>query len=162
MANNQGMSTVKKAEVGAGIAAGVAAAAIGAYLLYGKNGAKNRKTVKGWALKAKGEILEQVENMQNITESGYQDIINNVVASYRGAKNVSEPELMALAADARKHWKAIRGVSKPMFKQGKKSSTPSGGARKSPARQGGKTKIGSKKPRTSSGSNKKAAPASQS
>jgi hypothetical protein len=123
MANNnngKGMSTAKKAEIGAGVAAGVAAAAIGAYLLYGKNGTKNRKAIKGWMLKAKGDILEQVENMQTVTESGYQDIVNNVIANYRGAKNVSKPELMALAADARKHWKVI----KPMFKKGKTATRP--------------------------------------
>jgi hypothetical protein len=118
MANKpKGMSGVKKAEIGAGIAATVAAAALGAYLLYGKDGAKNRKKVRGWTLKAKGEILEQVEKMGHVTEAGYQDVVNRVIASYRGAKNVTGPELMALATDARKHWKALKPLIKKAAKQ---------------------------------------------
>jgi hypothetical protein len=140
------MSSKQKAEIGTGVAAAVAAAALGAYLLYGKNGTKNRKAVKGWMLKAKGEILEQMENAQTITESGYQDIVNKVISNYRGAKNVSAAELMALAADARKHWKTL----KPMFKSNKGASRSgakrSSGAKRPAARKstGTKRKTGSK------------------
>ena len=45
--------------VGAGV--GLAAVAAGAHFLYGKDGATNRKKVRGWALKAKGEMLEKLE-----------------------------------------------------------------------------------------------------
>jgi hypothetical protein len=63
MANTESMSGARKAEIGAGIAAGVAAAALGAYFLYGsKDAKKNRAKVKGWMLKARGEVLEQLEN----------------------------------------------------------------------------------------------------
>lgn len=113
------MSAGEKAGIGAGVAAAAAAAALGAYFLYGsKNAKQNRAKVKGWMLKARGEVLEQVEKMQSITEGTYEDVVQNVLANYRGARNVSAPELAALAADLRKHWRAI----KPMFQAGRKGA----------------------------------------
>jgi hypothetical protein len=120
MANNQ-KNEVKGggAGWGAGIAATVAAAAIGAYFLYGKDGAKNRKKVKGWMLKAKGEILEKVEALENVSEGKYQQIVEEVAARYRGARNVDKAELVALITDAKRHWKTMKKiVAKP--RSGKK------------------------------------------
>ena len=102
------MSVGKKAGLGAGIAAAAAAAALGTYLLYGsKSAPKNRAKVKGWMLKAKGEVLSELENMERVTEGAYQDVVNNVLASYRGARNIRPAELVQLATDLRRHWKGI-------------------------------------------------------
>ncbi len=112
-------SNERKVELGAGLAAGMVAAALGAYLLYGsKDAKKNRAKVKGWMLKARGEILERLEAMEEVTEKTYGNVVQQVIANYRGMKNVSAPELAALAGDLRRHWQTI----KPMFKQGKKSA----------------------------------------
>ena len=41
--------------------AGLAVAGLaGAYFLYGKNGAKNRKTIKAWSLRAKADVIEKL------------------------------------------------------------------------------------------------------
>lgn len=114
----------------AGIAAAIAAAALGGYLLYGKNGAQNRRKVKGWMLKAKGEILERVENLESVSEDTYRGIVEQVVSRYKGAKNVTASELMQLAADAQKHWKAL----KPLLAKPSRNSSAS---RKSGAAKGG-------------------------
>lgn len=49
------MSTGKKVAIGATIAA----AGVAAYMLFGPDGKKNRKVVRGWAVKMKGEIIEK-------------------------------------------------------------------------------------------------------
>ena len=53
--------------VGLGLAAITAAAAAGAYFLYGKDGAKNLKKIKSWSLKAKAEVLEKLEKAKDIS-----------------------------------------------------------------------------------------------
>src|SRR4051812_38556819 len=68
------MADKKAAPTGAIIAgiAGLTAAAIGAYYLYGhKDSKKHRAKVKSWMLKAKGEVLEELEKVQDVTESAY-------------------------------------------------------------------------------------------
>lgn len=139
MATAKELSNTRKAEIGAGIAAGVAAAALGAYFLYGsKDAKKNRAKVKGWALKAKGEVLQELENMERVTEDSYERVVNNVIANYKGARNVSASELMALASDLRRHWKAL----KPMFQDGRRGAVHGGrgrnkssGKRRAPSRR---------------------------
>ena len=103
----------KAVGIGAGIAA---AAALGAYFLYGKDGAKNRKKVKGWALKAKGEILERLEQLQDVSEDAYHNIVEQVTARYKDAKNVDAKELKAIIAEAKKHWVSMKKKAKGMKK----------------------------------------------
>jgi hypothetical protein len=102
-------SKVAKTHLGVGLAASVAAAALGAYFLYGsKHAEKNRAKVKGWTLKAQSEVLTHMKRMKQVSEADYQAIVSRVIAQYRGAKNVTGPELLALASDLRRHWKAIK------------------------------------------------------
>lgn len=126
------MSGSQKAAVGAGVAAAVAAAALGAYFLYGKDGDKNRKKVKGWMLKAKGEVLERLESMEMVSEESFKQVLDKVLANYRGARNVTSADLLALAADVRKHWNAL----KPAFKKAKAENSASrrGSSRRKTAR----------------------------
>jgi hypothetical protein len=94
--------------IGAGIAA-VAAAAAGTYFLYGtKKGAKARKQIKGWTLKAKGEILERMESMKDISEESYKKVIDEVGAKYKAVKNIDGKDLEAFAKELKAHWKDIK------------------------------------------------------
>ena len=112
------MVAKKKSEgVGAGailgIAAVAAAAAAGGYFLYGKDGAKNRKKVKGWMLKAKGEILEKVEKLKDVSEAEYNNAINAVAAKYAAIKSIDPVEVEAMAKELRGHWKNIKKTIAP-------------------------------------------------
>src|SRR3990170_7547126 len=72
MAKKKAGSSMSVAAVGAGLAA-VAAAAAGTYFLYGsKKATKHRKEVKAWSLKARGEILEQLERLFHLHEKAFQ------------------------------------------------------------------------------------------
>jgi uncharacterized protein HemX len=97
-------------KVGAGIAlAAAAAAAAGAYFLYGtKEGKKQRKHIKGWTLKAKGEVLERMEQLQDVNEQTYRGIIDAVSKKYQGLKHIDPSELQDVMTDLKRHWHHIQ------------------------------------------------------
>lgn len=100
-----------KTAVGFGLAA-VAAAAAGAYFLYGKDGAKNRKAIKGWMLKMKGEVLSQMEQLKEVNEDAYDKIVDAVAKKYQAVKQIDKTELAAMAADLKRHWNSINKAMK--------------------------------------------------
>ncbi len=103
MENNNSIS--KSIAVGAGVAVAVIA---GAYFLYGsKNAAKNRKKVKAWSLKAKGEILEQIENLSEVNEEIYHKIVKEVSDKYQAVKNIDKNDIAEFVKDLESHWKNI-------------------------------------------------------
>lgn len=110
-------------KVGIGVALTTAAvAAAGAYFLYGsKDASKNRKKVKGWALKAKGELLERLEQAGNMTAEEYQQAVEKIVAGYAKLKHISAPELASLKKEMMASWKGISGTVKKTKKTAKKA-----------------------------------------
>lgn len=93
--------------IGVGLTAAAVAAA-GAYFLYGsKNAAKNRKAVKSWALKAKAEVLEKLEDAQNMTQEEYLALIDSVAATYQGVKSASKTDLATFKKEMKEHWTGI-------------------------------------------------------
>lgn len=94
-------NTSKMMEAGLGLAA---VAALGAYLLYGKEGAKNRQKVSGWMLKLKGEVLEKAEEIKEINQEEYYKIVDEVTARYSKLEAVGAEELKHLKEDLRNAW----------------------------------------------------------
>ena len=103
-----------------GVVAGVAALSAAAYVLFGPDAKKNRKAIRGWAVKMKGEIIEKIEQAKEVTEPMYHKIINEVSEKYATAKNVDPTELKATVADLRKHWKPMSKAPKKAKKAAKK------------------------------------------
>lgn len=99
----------KKSNIGASLAigAGLVAAAAAGYLLFGPKGKENRVKIKGWTLKAKGDILEAIEKMDHVTSEKYQAVVDKVTKKYAKVKNITEDELSKFEKEARKHWKSI-------------------------------------------------------
>jgi gas vesicle protein len=92
--------------IGAGL--GVATvAALGAYFLYGKNGARNREKIAGWMLKLKGEVLEKVEEIKDLKEQEYYKIVDEVSARYAKLEKVGTEEVKHLATELKGAWKHI-------------------------------------------------------
>lgn len=107
------MAQKKSEQKGSGRAVGflglAAAAAAGAYFLYGsKEGAKRRAKVRGWALKAKGEVLDKLETMKEVNEDAYNKIVDTVTDKYKKAKNIDVAELALLSQDLKRHWGNIK------------------------------------------------------
>lgn len=97
----------KQVVVAAGVAAGLAAISAAGYFMLGPQGRKNRKQIKGWTLKMKGDVLERLEKLKDVTPEVYNDIIDDVTTKYSKLKNISADELTDIAEDLKKHWKAI-------------------------------------------------------
>lgn len=115
------MSTAEKLEIGVGLTAAAVAAA-GAYFLYGsKNAAKNRKKVKSWALKAKAEVLEKLEDAQEMTEAEYKELVAAVMGAYGGVKSATKGDLKDFQKEMMEHWKSIEKFAKPKKKAAKKA-----------------------------------------
>jgi len=91
-----------------GIGAGVAALSAAAYVLFGPNGKKNQKAIRGWAVKMKGEIIEEFEKTKELTESVYYDIVDKAEARYAKFKNVDQEELKGIISEIKKHWNALK------------------------------------------------------
>jgi DNA-binding transcriptional ArsR family regulator len=110
----------KQVAVVAGVAVGLAALTAAGYFVFGPNGKNNRKQIKGWSLKMKGEILERLEKLKDVTPEVYNAIIDEVSAKYGKLKNISEEEVAAIATDLKKHWRAISRDLKEKENKGKK------------------------------------------
>ena len=118
-------STSHAGAIVAGIA-GLTAAAVGAYYLYGsKNAPKNRAQVKGWMLKAKGEVLEKLEGVQDISESVYATAVDAVAKKYQAVKNIDAQELESFITNMKAHWSGIKKSAKksPAKKKTAKKAT---------------------------------------
>lgn len=115
-------------KVGIGVALTTAAvAAAGAYFLYGSpNAAKNRKKVKSWALKAKGEVLEVLEKAGNMTAEEYQAVVEKIIAGYSQLNTISKTELADFKKEMMGHWqqisKEVSGAKKTTKKSAKKTA----------------------------------------
>ncbi|MFA6392744.1 MAG: hypothetical protein WCW54_01515 [Candidatus Paceibacterota bacterium] len=112
MAKKNGISAGKVIGIGATVAALGAAA----YIMFGPNGKKNKKAIKGWAIKMKGEIIEKLEEAKEITEPVYHKIIDEVSLKYAKLKNIDKKDLENAVAEVKKHWKSMMKDIKPKKK----------------------------------------------
>lgn len=91
-----------------GIGAGVAALSAAAYMLFGPDGKKNRKIIKGWSIKMKGEIIEKFEEAKELTEPVYHQIVDAAKAKYAKFKNVDQKELEQVISEIKKNWNVLK------------------------------------------------------
>ncbi|ETB64110.1 MAG: hypothetical protein O210_OD1C00001G0593 [Parcubacteria bacterium RAAC4_OD1_1] len=111
--NKKSMSVGKAIGVGASVAALSAAA----YLLFGPEGKKNRKIIKGWSVKMKGEIIEKLEKAKDVTEPIYHKVVDEISSKYKKMKNIDPKELEEVIGEIKKHWKGMIKGSKPKAKK---------------------------------------------
>lgn len=126
MANNKQDKKGLDAKTVIGIGAGVAALSAAAYILFGPDGKKNRKAIRGWSVKMKGEIIEQFENTRELTEPVYNQIVDKVQAKYAKLKNIDPEELKAVVDEIKKHWKTLSKQKKSKATGKKTVKKPTG------------------------------------
>ncbi len=103
----KGIGAGAKVGIGIGLTAAAVAAA-GAYFLVGaKNAAQNRKKVKGWTLKAKGEVLEALEKAEEITADEYNDLVETATKAYGTVKEASKGEIKDFKNEMLEHWNKL-------------------------------------------------------
>lgn len=112
----------KKGGLGQALAvgAGVAVASAAAYLLMGPEGKKNRKQIKGWAVKMKGEMIEKLEDLQEVTEPMYNKVVDEISSKYAKVKNIDQEDVNEVVGELKKHWKALAKDAKNLVKTAKK------------------------------------------
>ena len=96
------------AKVGIGLAAATVAGAAATYFIYEKSSPKTKKKIKGWTLKAKGEVLERLENLKEVNEKVYNEVIDEVGKQYKLAKKIDAKDVDKLTSELKKHWKSIQ------------------------------------------------------
>ncbi len=115
------LTDTQKVGLGIGLTAAAVAAA-GTYFLYGKNNAKNRQAVKGWALKAKGEVLETLEGAKKMSREEYQELINTVAGAYTGIKSASKKDIATFKTEMMDHWQRLEKLVGPKKSAAKKAA----------------------------------------
>lgn len=117
----QKKNNLAKDVLATGALAALVAAAAGAYFLYGsKDAKKNRKKVMSWTLKAKGEILEKLENLEEVSEPVYHKIVKEVSDKYQTLKKIDKKDIIEFVTELKKHWKSIEKEVKAFHKKNKK------------------------------------------
>ena len=96
--------TAKIAGAGIGLAA---AGAMGAYLLSGERGAKNREMLSGWALKMRREILKKAEGIKEMNKEMYCRIVDETATRYARMERVGASELRHLTQELKGAWKHL-------------------------------------------------------
>lgn len=90
------------------VAAGLLAAAIGGvYLLNKKKVKKAVKSTGAWILRAKADVMEEVEKIPEISKEAYEEIVNTVMKHYGKMKQASKSELAGLKKDLESQWKNV-------------------------------------------------------
>jgi phage-related protein len=102
---NGGHAGMKAAAVIGGLAAATAA---GMYFLHHNKGAQKKlKHIRGWVIKAKGEILEKVERLKEVNEELYNKAVDAVMAKYKKISSIDGAELSAVTTELKSHWRNI-------------------------------------------------------
>lgn len=98
------------------ISAGLAAVAAAGYFFLGPKGKKNQKTTRAWMIKMKGDVIEKLESMEDITKATYDSVVDVVGSAYEVVAG-SKMEVAKLSAELKSHWKSIS--NKAMLKRKK-------------------------------------------
>ncbi|MGQ0645906.1 MAG: hypothetical protein ACT4O3_10520 [Elusimicrobiota bacterium] len=98
-------------QLGKSVVAGLGLAAAAAALVYGRK-AKNRKEIRSWMLKLKGDVLEKLEDVKEVNEESYKAVVDQAAARYRRLKDVNQEELKGLVGDIKASWKEFKSKLK--------------------------------------------------
>ncbi len=98
--------------MGAGLAAAATAGAA-AYWLYGaKHSAQHRKIAKSWMLKARAEMLDAVEKINDIDKAQYLALAQKVLTQYGGKAGASTAQMNAMMQDFKNAWSHMQAAQK--------------------------------------------------
>jgi len=85
---------------------GIASVIAGAYYLYGsRDGEAKRKQISAWTLKMKGEVLEKIEKLKEVSEPKYKEIVKAVSAKYA---KIDKGELKKVVDELHNTWNKMK------------------------------------------------------
>jgi hypothetical protein len=103
-------------KVGVTVATGVAAALAGAYLMYAKSAAPQRKQAKAWMAKARKDVARELGKLKHVSAAQYAEAVDKAMKRYASMKEASIPELLAAAKEMKAEWKHIQAHAKNIAK----------------------------------------------
>lgn len=103
------------------ISAGLAALAAAGYFFLGPKGKKNQQKTRAWMIKMKGDVIEKLESVQDITREAYDAIVDTASGAYEAAAG-SKEEVEKLARELKAHWKSISSKALKARKPTKKKN----------------------------------------
>ena len=102
-------------------AAGAVAATAGALFLYGKNAKRNRRVIRGWTMKIKGEVVDELERMREVDQKVYHRLVDDIAAKYARLPHIDTKDVEKAAKELKSHWKHIStSLAKNMLPRGKR------------------------------------------
>jgi aminoglycoside phosphotransferase len=106
---------VRAMQIGAGVAAGIAGALAGGYLLYERT-KPQQKQAKAWIMKARRAAAAEAKQLSRVGESEYRRIVEKAMRHYGAMERVGAPEVASAIRDAKAEWKHIQRAAKKMAK----------------------------------------------
>jgi len=95
-------------EVGIGLAAVGAAAALG-YYFYGSDKAhRHRKIAAKWATDMKKEVVREVKTLKENNPEAFAMIVDRVSREYRDIAGIDETELKRATRELKMNWKLVK------------------------------------------------------
>lgn len=84
----------------------IASVIAGAYYMYGsKDGVAKRKQLAAWSVKMKGEVLQGIEKLKEVSEPKYKEIVKKVAEKY---KTVDKGELKKVVDELQSTWNKMK------------------------------------------------------
>jgi hypothetical protein len=84
-----------------------ALAAAGNYFIYGRHAGENREKVTGWTLQLKGEMLQELEKLEEINQRAYYALVDKTARRYGRVKRISAYELKHITVELKNAWTHI-------------------------------------------------------
>lgn len=116
MATNKNLG----AEIGAGLVAAGAAAALGYYFYGSKKAKQHRKSAVKWAHDMKRDVMKEVKHIEKAGPGGVAEVVDRVSRAYRDLTGVGESELKQAVAELKDNWELVQKEAKGKARTAKK------------------------------------------
>lgn len=145
-AKKKGMSTLEKAELGAGVLAAVAAASAAGYYFYGaKDAKKHRNATAKWAKNLQKDVVKEAKKLKDLDEKAMAVIVDQAAKAYKGLDDVTPGDLRAAVSELKGNWEEVKkelrrtgSKAKASVKKAVKKAAPKKAAPKKVAKKGKK------------------------
>ena len=86
--------------------------AAGGYYLFGPQGERHRREVDRWLKRARYEIIQRMERIENITEEQYRKIVDEVAEKYATMKGYGQEKAALLRDTFRRKWTEMKEAAR--------------------------------------------------
>jgi len=90
-------------------AAGMAA---GYYFFAAKDAKRNRKLATKWADDLKADVMKRAQKLKTVDRASFAGIIDSASKAYKGARNLSQKDLMHAADELKENWQKLHAELK--------------------------------------------------